>query len=578
MSNLDCLSIKIAQAILDGFGRHFSIFQENSTKAKQHFERQQWQSIQTLVKQRLYFYDERVKEKCESLQKTFNLSQFDECLWRKIKHSYIHLLYNHCQPDLAETFFNSLFCRLFHRRHYNNDFIFVRPSVSDSYVDLNKPVVDGYHFNNAKGLKKVLKKILLNPQFNCNYQDLDRDIKRLSEQFYQNLEFDSNQPLAIEVLKSVFFRNQAAYIIGRIASDSNHQTFCIALLNKADGIIIDALILDSTVLATIFSFSYSYFLLATDSPSAVVRFLKTLMHSKTKADLYSAIGLHKQGKTIFYRMFLYHNATNQDLLQIAPGVSGMVMSVFTFPIYPYVFKVIKDSFKPPKNTTKEAVRKQYQRVKAHNRIGRLADTWEFSNVAFPIDKVSNDLMSELKKEAASNLELDGNLLIIKHLYIEKKMIPLDIYLRQNKNQKAIKHIINDYGLAIKELINANIFPGDLLLKNFGVTNNKRVVFYDYDEIVAMDKVNFRYIPKALTLEQEMASQPWYHVADNDVFPEEFCQFLFTKPNIKKYFQTYHSDLLSPEYWQEVQQKIKNGTALSVLPYSDKYRMDKIYQS
>jgi len=252
------------------------------------------------------------------------------------------------------------------------------------------------------------------------------------------------------------------------------------------------------------------------------------------------------------------------------------MSVFTFPMYPYVFKVINDQFAPPKMGTKEMVKDRYYFVKNHVRIGRLADTWEFSNVAFPLKDIDDALLQELERKASSNIEIEDDLLIIKHMYIENKMTPLNIYL-ETANKKQQNHIINDYGKAIDELINSNIFPGDMLTKNFGVTRQNRVVFYDYDEITLMSTPIFKKIPEAKTYEQEMASEPWYYVGQNDVFPEEFKYFMLPNPYMKEVFNKKYKKLLNADYWVSIQEKIKQNGVIDYYPYGSEKRMCKIYK-
>ena len=87
------------------------------------------------------------------------------------------------------------------------------------------------------------------------------------------------------------------------------------------------------------------------------------------------------------------------------------------------------------------------------------------------------------------------MLVIQHVYIERRMIPLNIYL-QEAGPEQMAHAVVEYGNAIKDLVSANIFPGDMLWKNFGVTRHGKVVFYDYDEIEYITDCNFRRVPAA----------------------------------------------------------------------------------
>ena len=587
------ISLSIAKKILMGFERHYQNIKSASIEAKRCFEEKEWEKIERDSKLRLNFYDEQVDDFCKKLslelkkqtlygaKAEFNESKsgnkFNSEFWKNTKNVYTELITSHKQPELAETFYNSVFCRIFSRNFYNNQFIYTKPCVSLNYIDMDEPVIDSYFVDNEQ-LNDKFKSILNNYQFKCEFGNLDQDVKRLQEQLFKQVPRLTSEVFEMQFISTPFIRGKCAYIVGKIVTQLHADIpVLIALLNDDErGLYVDSLLTDHGAISIVFSFSRSYFFITTDYPSAIVEYLKELLPGKTRAVLYSAIGLHKQGKTLLYRHFLKYSKITSEKLIIAPGIKGMVMSVFTFPMYPYVFKVINDRFAPPKMGTKEMVKDRYYFVKNHVRIGRLADTWEFSNVAFPLKDIDDTLLQELKKKAASNIEIEDDLLIVKHMYIENKMTPLNIYL-ETANKKQQNHIINDYGKAIDELINSNIFPGDMLTKNFGVTRQNRVVFYDYDEITLMSTPIFKKIPKAKTYEQEMASEPWYYVGQNDVFPEEFKYFILPDPYMKEVFNKKYKKLLDADYWVSVQEKIKQNGVMDYYPYGLDKRMCEIYQ-
>ncbi len=566
-----------SRKILAGFEKHYCVFQQASVQAKSRFDYCEWQQLLDDYKARLYFYDKQVKKFCLELKKELITDMFDEQVWINTKLAYINLTSNYKQPELAETFYNSVFCLLFDKRFYNNNFIFVKPSISTTFIDMDDPVIDS-HYIKTDQLEQTLQGVLTELNFTTSYQDLARDVLRLKEQFVKQLDLSEDESFELQLVKSTFFRRKAAYIVGQVVLKNNLvRPVLIALLNdEKTGIHVDVLLTDVDNISIVFSFSRSYFFVDTDYPAAVVDFLKAILPGKTKAELYSSIGLHKHGKTLLYRRFLKYSRSTGEKLIIAPGIKGMVMTVFTFPMFPYVFKVINDNFAPPKTATKQQVKDKYFYVKNHRKVGRLADTWEFSNVAFPIRDLDEELIKELKNKVGSSVTIEGDLLIIKHLYMENKMIPLDLYIKDTQNKDDLKHIVNDYGRAIDELINADIFPGDMLTKNFGVTRQKRVVFYDYDEITTMDRPVFRKIPEARHEEDEMAAEPWYYVGPDDVFPEEFKLFMFSQNDSKKIFSKSYEKLLSADYWKSVQDNIKQGNINNYYPYRQRYRMSQIY--
>jgi isocitrate dehydrogenase kinase/phosphatase len=285
------------------------------------------------------------------------------------------------------------------------------------------------------------------------------------------------------------------------------------------------------------------------------------------------MGYNKHGKTYFHRCAYRHMRGTRDQFILAPGIKGMVMSVFTLPSYDFVFKIIKDRFTPPKEMTRAQVMEKYRLVKRSDRAGRMADTQEFNNLAFARDRFSDELMEELHKVAPSIIEEHGKALVIRHVYVERRMMPLNLYLKDATDEQ-LWAVMDEYGNAIEELAAANIFPGDMLLKNFGVTRHGRVVFYDYDEICPLVDCNFRTLPQPRTEEEEFASKPWYSVGPNDIFPEEFRLFFSGNQRARKVFDEMHSEIYDAEFWRQLQAQIQSGYIEDFFPYRRKLRFPR----
>jgi isocitrate dehydrogenase kinase/phosphatase len=569
---MNTLAHAIAKTIINGFNRHIFLFSSVTQQAQQRFEQALWHQVQQAAKDRTDFYDLRVSETLATLKHDFSVSQFDADLWLTVKQVYIELLANHPQADLAETFYNSVFCHLFSRKYYQNHYIFVRTATEQYHALHNAKIYTSYH-PAQHGLYNTIEQILLKPGFKRGFSNLSRDINALIKAFSLQAKKTRYrlEQLQFDMLDPVFYRNKGAYLIGRVHSPAGITPFIVAILNnEKTGLFIDALITDPDAMAIVFGFARAYFFVDCQHPFAIVNFLHQLMPHKTQAELYSAIGFHKQGKTQFYRDFLTHLAQSDDKFVLAPGIKGMVMSVFTLPSYPYVFKVIKDKFSPSKRLTKAQVKQKYHLVKCHDRVGRMADTMEYSEVAFPKDRFDEELLNELLNVAPSIIRFEQDLLVIKHLYIERRMTPLNLYLA-NATQQQIEQALYGYGEAIKQLMAANIFPGDMLLKNFGVTRHGRVIFYDYDEISYMSEINFRYKPEPMTEEQIYAAEPWYTVEPGDMFPEELATFALANPVYRAAFCQHHQDLLDAGYWQQCQKKLAEGHIEHVFPYPDTKR-------
>ncbi len=567
---------QIAQTILDGFDIHYRLFREITGGARARFEAADWHAVQAAARERIDYYDQRVQETLRILRRDFKLNEHDERLWRRVKVEYLRMLPQHRQPELAESFYNSVFCRLFDRHYYNSANIFVWPLFSTEHLEAENPIYRPY-YPARDGFVRVFSRILDRLGFSLPFRDRRRDIRNLMQAVHGR--FPPNRALAqnfqLAVLSEPFYRNKGAYIIGKVINGADQTPFAVPILNdERGGLYIDALLAGEDEISDVFSFSRAYFMVDTEVPAAVVDFLRPLMRRKTKAELYTAIGFQKFGKTEFYRDFLKHLRYSADALQVAPGIRGMVMCVFTLPSFPFVFKVIKDRFPPPKEMTAAKVKEKYLLVKMHDRVGRMADSWEYSHVAFPLARFSPELREQLGTECAGSLEVDGNQLIITHLYIERRMIPLNLYLH-TADEDEIIHAVREYGDAIKHLAAANIFPGDFLYKNFGVTRQGRVVFYDYDEICYLTECNFREIPEPPYPEMEMSAEPWYTPAPEDVFPEEFATFLLTDPRIRKIFLTLHRDLLDPTWWRARQAVIRSGRLDDIFPYPPDRRFKRL---
>ncbi|MEJ2345184.1 MAG: bifunctional isocitrate dehydrogenase kinase/phosphatase [Gammaproteobacteria bacterium] len=566
------LAHQIARTILAGFEKHFAFHQEVTSGARERFERRDWPAAQRAAIERISLYDRRVREIIAKVRETFGITELDEPLWREVKAAYLDLLRCHCRPELAETFYNSVFCQMFERKYFNNANIFVE-SVADrrKLVDQYR-VYMSFHPKDG-GLHTSVRELLSSFYFSLPFEDLERDTANIVDMFltHSPLRRAPVDELRIDVLETPFFRNKAAYLIGRVMRREHCYPFVVPLLNNGRGAVYaDALLTTGDQLGLVFSFSRAYFMVKTPVPAATIHFLESLLHNKPLAELYMSIGFHKQAKNQFYRDFLHHLRDSSDPFIIAPGARGMVMSVFTLQSYPYVFKVIKDRFDPPKEVTHEQVIHRYLLVKQHDRVGRMADTLEFSDAAFPRHRFSPQLLEELQRVAPSSLEIEDDIIVIKHLYIERRMRPLNLFLEQASESEA-RAAIADWGLAIKELMAANIFPGDLLFKNFGVTRQGRVVFYDYDELSYLTECRFRKIPEPRYPEDELAAEPAFDVGPHDVFPEEFLTFITTDPQRRQMLLESHPELLDYRYWRQRQQDVENGVYTNVYPYAERFR-------
>lgn len=571
---------RLASTILHGFDEYRARFKQITADASRRFKEAAWHEAQQASAERINLYEEKVTETFARLEQTFApevLTHFE--YWRDARNHYAELISQRLDYELAETYFNSLFCSLFHHRHIRNDWMFVYSSREDaahhSGIDLcrRRRVADDW--------PDALEWALRGAGLDTPFADIHKDVQMGGEFLRDNLPkaILSAGDVEIELLKNVFYRNKGAYLVGRITGGGEQVPLVLPVLHGAGfgedatadpRLHLDTVLIETDEVSIIFSFTRAYFQVDVPVPGEFVNYLQTLMPHKPAGELYSAIGFFKHGKTEFFRGLNHQVAKRDDKFIIAPGVRGMVMAVFVLPSYKTVFKIIKDKFDPTKEMSHENVREKYRLVKRHDRVGRMADTQEFSNFIARQDHFDPDCLAHLLEVCPSTVYLRDDKVIIKHCYTERMMIPLNIYLEACSEQET-DTVLKDYGNAIKQLAAANIFPGDMLLKNFGVTRHGRVIFYDYDEICYLTECHFRHIPEPLYPEQEMSDEPWYSVGPRDIFPEEFGPFLFANPRLRKRFMQIHPELLDADYWQSLKQAIIDGRVIDVFPYRNKQR-------
>jgi isocitrate dehydrogenase kinase/phosphatase len=567
-------ALRLAKVILNGFDAFFGDFQNVTLGAQGRFEAADWHRVHSAMSGRLEMYKEKVRAVAGLADEIAGGLLLRRSLWRQAKIEYAILVETHSNYEIAQTFFNSVYCYVFGHEKIRDLHSFVAaPNVLPKGLS-DEMIVTEYPL--TKDLAGLIRQIIEDTQFNIPFENLDRDVERILKliEKMQILPLDDNQAVKIQVLNSLFYRNKAAYLVGRAVVDGQSLPFVFPFLNNETGAVyVDTVLFSPDDVSKLFSFTRSYFMVDASVPSQYVEFLKSIMPHKKLFELYSAIGFGKHAKTVFYRSAVKHTIKSNDQYVIAPGIKGMVMLVFTLPSFDYVYKVIKDRFTPPKDSTREQVKEKYKLVKRWDRAGRMAETQEFNNLAFDRRRFSSELMTELEKEVPSLLEERGNALILKHVYVERRMTPLNLYLKDATDEQVF-NVMDEYGNAIKQLAGANIFPGDMLLKNFGVTRHGRVVFYDYDEICPLVDCNFRKIPKPKTEEQEMSGQPWYDVAPADVFPEEFRLFFSGNRRAREVFDQLHPELYSADFWIGLQQQIKDGVIADVFPYRRRYRFSR----
>ncbi|MDP7598589.1 MAG: bifunctional isocitrate dehydrogenase kinase/phosphatase [Acidimicrobiales bacterium] len=566
---------RVADTIHAGFVDYVAGFNLISRRARNHFERHEWSLQEANAAERLNLHNERVLETVSLVKDLLGDMPDRRGEWRLARGHFKHRIAERADMVLAETYFNSVTRRVFTTIGVDND-VELRWFGATS-VPRGEATAEVFtSLTRTRDSAALITSILDSYRFDAPWANLEGDARRVAARLdsflleaWDGLEVDS-----VDMLKPVFFRNKGAYLIGRLRQLNRIAPIVLPIIHGEEGLRVDSLLLTELQVSRLFSFTRSYFFVEWPNPAELVGFLKSLLPMKSLAELHTAIGFPQHGKTSLYRSLYRHLENSNDKFVLARGTPGMVMSVFTLVSFNVVFKIIKDHFDPPKNTTRDAVIRRYRLVYNHDRVGRMVDAQEFENLSFDRDRFDPALLEQLLAEASGSVHVKGDQVVIRHVYTERQVYPLNLYLREMSPDKAEAAAL-DWGAAIKDLAVANVFPGDLFTKNFGVTRHGSVVFYDYDELSLLEECRFRSIPESDDHELEMSSQVWFTVEPGDVFPEQFPTFMrFPRDvpdSIWERFCEVHGDLFTADYWAGVQKELARGDLPDFYPYPQRLR-------
>lgn len=565
-----------ADTIHWAFDEYRQRVQAITRRVQQRFERRDWAGIRQDTIERLGLHSRSIGRVCEVLGEQIGEHLKDRSLWAGLKEAYTATILGRNDFELAQTWFNSL-----SRRVFGHDG--VDPTIDFTSDELPLPY-HGWEMASARmyAVRRVdagvVRKILEDSGFRVPFRDLEGDSELAAERIRQALRerFGTEEVEALDVLRPIFFRNKGAYVVGRARlrderNGGGRLPLLLPVVSREEGLEVDAVVLSQDEASVVFSFARWYFHADVESPREVIGFLQSILPRKRIAELYISLGYTKHGKTELYRDLMRQVAASEEPFVVSQGQRGLVMSVFDLPSYPFVFKIVKDRFPPQKTASRETVREKYREVLLHDRVGRLVDFQEYEHLEVPRARFAPALLEELLREAAKNVEVRGEDVIIRHVYVERRVVPLDVYLRNVDEEEALA-AISDWGRCIKDLAAANIFPGDVLLKNFGVTRHGRVVFYDYDEVGRLTDCKFRPFPRPRHDFEELSAETWFAVAEGDVFPEELGRFLGLEGERREAFLREHGDLFEVDFWRRMQERNLSGEVIEFFPYPDERRL------
>ena len=554
---------RAVEAIHAAYDRYARGFEEITRRARDRFERRDWLGAQADATERLALYRTHLDGAVADARDILQDAVMERTLWAAMRARHAHGAQDRPDAELAQTFFNSVTRRVFSTVGVDAAIEYLDPSPVSVELD-GPPLYDSDRVDAIDA--ELIRRILDRFPWSVPYASPRRDAAIVARQINETLDsLPGGGPIVVDVVRPVFYRNKGAYVIGRVRRGEIVLPLVLPLLRAERGIVVDAVLMTQNEASIVFGFSWSYFRVDVPQPRALVEFLRSIMPLKRVDELYNAIGFNKHGKTELFRHLMAYLEHPEARFAFAEGDEGMVMAVFTLPAFNLVFKIIKDSFGAPKNTTRQVVMDKYHFVFVRDRVGRLADAQEFEHLEFPRRCFPEELLAYLLSVAAATVRVAGDRVVVRHVYTERRVTPLNLYLR-DAGEEAARDAVIDYGAAIKDLAAADIFTGDMLLKNFGVTRNGRVICYDYDELCLLSDCRFRRLPEPTTIEEEFSAEPWFHVAEGDVFPEEFRAFLVPAGPVREAFLEAHGDLLDVGFWQGVQRRLAEGEVFDVFPY------------
>jgi isocitrate dehydrogenase kinase/phosphatase len=561
----DPRAAECAAAIVAAFARYNAQFRVITRRAPERFESRDWSGSQADVVERLELYATAVNSTVADMRRRLGASARDTKLWARIKADYERRIEALADPEFLKTFFSSITRRLF-------DTVGVNPGIEFFALELNPLRGAGdasmtKRYSNRGSLDLLFEELLTDYRFRTPWRDFEGSVGHVIADVELKLKsLGETRPLReVEVIRPVFYQMSRAYVVGCLRGEGWMLPLAIAFRNSSLGVLVDAVMLSVADVSILFSFTRSYFHVDLERVSDGVLFLHTILPLKPVSELFTVLGRAKQGKTERYREIFRHLERTGDRFVRAPGERGLVMSCFTLENADVIFKVIRDRFPEIKDVRREEVMAKYDMVFRHDRAGRLVDAQEFKRIRLPRARFAPDMLEELLAECSENVQLEGENLVVNHVYIERQMTPLNLFLRSTSPDQAELAVI-DYGQCIRDLAYTDIFAGDLLLKNFGVTRHNRVIFYDYDELCRVTDCRFRDLPQATSDEDEMRAESWFYVADNDVFPETFLQFLGFEGRMREVFLEKHGEILEAGWWRALQERLAAGDLVEVLPY------------
>ena len=552
------------QQVFDDFYRDFCAI---PAKAKAAFEAGAFQQSLQNSRDRLTLYGERMHALAHTLAEEYSGNTVAPELWDRLEQHYTASVAGRYEADLALAFLHSVRRAVFMDNWTPVDYAvdIKTQSSSDSDVMLSRAVdeIDA----------GLIQEMLAIPSFGIPFRDVVGDSERAADKVDRTLRKRglADSITAVDVIRGGFFRNRGVYVVGRIRLHGGSVVpLILALLHDEAGIYIDAVLADEPEAHNLFSTTRANFIVTNDHYHELAEFLYGIMPKRPLGLHYSSLGFNHFGKVAVMDELTAELTEDDAVLDTAVGFPGTVAIGFQAPGSVYNLKVIRDhptdNYKWGDFAGVESVLEKYRQVHDINRTGSMLDNAIYYNVTLPKSHFAMELLSEMLEDASNAVSLRGTTVFFQHLIVQRKMIPMPVFLEQAPREDCERAVIS-LGQCIKNNMAANIFNRDLDGRNYGVGSHIRVYLFDYDALETFTDVKIRSNQGRFDGEEDI---PGWFFEDGVVFlPEEIESGLrIVDRDLRRLFRSVHGDLLKVEYWQRIQDELRCGNVPQIQVYPE----------
>ena len=556
---------------LDVFDEYYRDFCAIPEMAKSAFESRDFpQSIEN-SRQRLTLYSERMYAFAKTLMSEYPKAVNAGALWDQLELFFREATAGRYEADLALAFLHSVRRVVFFDEWYPVDY---QVGIKSATTDDGGAILT---IDTAEISETLISNMLSITEFSIPYRDKESDVARAAARV--NADFAeralTNQIETVDVVQGGFYRNRGVYVVGRVRLTGGEVIpLILALEIDERGIYIDAVLSDEAQAHNLFSTTRANFIVTNDHYHELAQFLHGIMPKRPLGLHYSSIGFNHFGKVAVMEELAAELESPEAIFDTAIGFPGTVAIGFQAPGSVYNLKVIRDhpteNYKWGDFEGVPSVLEKYRRVHDINRTGSMLDNAIYYNVTLPKKHFADTLLSEMLDAAGAAVSLRGEDVFFHHLIVQRKMIPLPVFLEQASPEECAEAVIS-LGYCIKNNMAGNIFNRDLDGRNYGVGSHIRVYLFDYDALETFTEVKIRSNQDRYDGEEDIPS--WYFEDGVIFLPEEIEWGLrISDPELRKLFRDVHGDLTSVPYWERIQEELREGKVPRIQVYPQSCRI------